>query len=316
MDFRSDVTNNDDTERRLPPIEQLQFGNNEFFLELADTNDLGDDFFNLDYEHEYDGTDMTYAGLQSNSGTLAQGILQAYNDVTSEMTAHQGSGFDYGHSHGAVVNGYGDPNGYNNFFNDLDVPHDEQTNFDLSAPDNSDHPFPHQNLPQFGSGDLTDYPFPDFSFKNHTHAAGPAPLPAHISGTLTTSLMDQDTTRSALPPTSPPAESSKRVRRRRPASMDSRDTPEPSRVKKQCAGCEKAFYSSKDPQGLRCTRCYDKHVKHTAGHTTYNFNPEMTIDHAWRRLYPNVEPLAPAGDDVEAAKANEQDYIRRLIEAV
>jgi hypothetical protein len=98
--------------------------------------------------------------------------------------------------------------------------------------------------------------------------------------------------------------------------MDSRDTPEPSRVKKQCAGCEKPFYSSKDPNGLRCTRCFDKHVKHTAGHTTYVFDPEMTIEHAWRRLYPDIEPLAPAGDDVEAAKSNELDYIRRLIEAV
>jgi hypothetical protein len=98
--------------------------------------------------------------------------------------------------------------------------------------------------------------------------------------------------------------------------MDSRDTPEPSRVKKQCAGCEKPFYSSKDPNGLRCTRCFDKHVKHTAGHTTYVFDPEMTIERAWRRLYPDIEPLAPAGDDVEAAKANELDYIRRLIEAV
>jgi hypothetical protein len=98
--------------------------------------------------------------------------------------------------------------------------------------------------------------------------------------------------------------------------MDSRDTPEPSRLKKQCAGCEKAFYSSKDPNGLRCTRCYDKHVKHTAGHTVYTFDPEMTIDHAWRRLYPNIAPLAPSGDDVETARGNEQDYIRRLVEAV
>jgi hypothetical protein len=42
----------------------------------------------------------------------------------------------------------------------------------------------------------------------------------------------------------------------------------------------------------------------------------MTIENAWQRLYPKIEPLAPAGDDVQSAKENEPDYIRRLIEAV
>ena len=316
MDLRHNVNDNDDSKRRSPPIEQPQPGNNGFFPEVMNASDYRTDFFN-----GYDGTDMTYGGMPSNAERAAQDILeppalQGYNDLTSRNEAYSGSGFDYRDLNDATVNGYGDPNPYDNFFNDLDMPHDGQTIFDFSASDNLAHPFPNQDLPQFGSGNLTDHPFPELTFSSHTHATGPAPLPTHTGGTLTSPNMDEDATQPALPPTSPAMDFSRRPRRRRPASMDSRDTPEPSRVKKQCAGCEKAFYSSKDPNGLRCTRCYDKHVKHTAGHTTYVFDPEMTIDHAWRRLYPNIEPLAPAGDDVEVAKVNELDYIRRLIEAV
>lgn len=318
MDFRHNVNDNDDSERRSPQIEQPQSGNSGFFPELINASDYGTDFF-----HGYDGINMAYDGISSRVEGATQDILeppmvQGYNDPTSRNDAYSATGFDYRDLNDATVNGYGDPNPYDNFFTDLEMPHDGQTIFDFSASDNLTHPFPNQDLPQFGSGNLTDRPFPEFHFSNHTHAASPAPLPAHIGGTFTTPNMDEDATQPALPPTSPAMDLSKRPRRRRAASMDSRDTPEPSRVKKQCAGCEKAFYSSKDPDGLRCTRCYDKHVKHTAGHTTYVFDPEMTIDHAWRRLYPNIEPLAPApaGDDVEVAKANELDYIRRLIEAV
>ena len=316
MDVRHNVNDNDDSERQSPPIEQSQSGNNGFFPELLDASDYRTDFFN-----GYDGTGMTYPGIPSGEEGAAQDILEApvlhgYNDLTSRNDAYLGPGFDYRDLNDASVNGYGDPNPYDNFFNDPDMPHDGQTIFDFSAPDNLTHQFPNQDLPQFGSGNLTDHPFPDFHFNTHTHAASPAPLPAHIGGTFTTSNMDEDATQPALPPTSPATNAPRPNKRRRAASMDSRDTPEPSRVKKQCAGCEKPFYSSKDPNGLRCTRCYDKHVKHTAGHTTYVFDPEMTLENAWRRLYPNIEPLAPAGDDVEAAKKNEPDYIRRLIEAV
>jgi hypothetical protein len=316
MDFRHDVINNDDSERRTPLAEQLQSGDNDFFPGLLDARDFENDFFN-----GYGGTDMTYAGLPSDVEGLAQDIpeppvLQAYNDLTSGADAYSGNGFDYHNPHDVTVNGYEALISYNNFFQDLDIPHDEQTTFDFSASDNTTHPFPHQDLPLFGSGNLTDYAFPGLPFNKNTHAASPAPLPAHTTGALTTSNMEDHTTRTALPSTSPLMVSTKRVRRRRPASMDSRDTPEPTRLKKQCAGCEKAFYSSKDPNGLRCTRCYDKHVKHTAGHTVYTFDPGMTIDHAWHRLYPNITPLAPSGDDVETARGNEQDYIRRLVEAV
>jgi hypothetical protein len=316
MDFRHNVNENDDSNRRSPLAEQLQSGDNELFPGLLNTRDFGNDFSN-----GYGGVDMTYAGLPSNAEGLAQHtpeppMLQTYNDLDSGVDAYSGSGFDYHDPHGATVNDFENAIPYDNFFHDLGIPHEEQITFDFSASDNSAHPFPHQDLPQFGSGNLIDYPFPVSPFNRHTHAAIPAPLPAHISGALTTSNMEEHTTRTALPSTSPLMDSNKRVRRRRPASMDSRDTPEPSRLKKQCAGCEKAFYSSKDPNGLRCTRCYDKHVKHTAGHTVYLFDPQMTIDHAWRRLYPNIAPLAPAGDDVETAKANEQDYIRRSVEAV
>ena len=315
MDLRHNVIDNDDSKRPSPPIEQLQSGNDELFP-LANASNYFGGFFD-----GYDGTGMTYPGVPSNTGGVAQdtpepSMIQTYNDLTSRNDDTSGTGFDYRVPNDATVNGFGDTNLYDNFFHDLDIPHEEQTLFDFNASDNFAQPFPHQDLPQFGSGNLTDHPFPGLSFNDHTHAASPAPLPARIGGTFTTPNMDENTTQPTLPPTSPAIDFTRRTRRRRAASMDSRDTPEPSRVKKQCAGCEKAFYSSKDPNGLRCTRCYDKHVKHTAGHTTYVFDPEMTIDHAWRRLYPNIEPLAPAGDDVESAKANEQDYIRRLVEAV
>lgn len=67
---------------------------------------------------------------------------------------------------------------------------------------------------------------------------------------------------------------------------------------------------------MRCTRCYDKHVKHTAGHTTYHFDPNANVDSAWLALYPRVVPLALPGDDVDFAKTHDLDYCRRLIEAI
>lgn len=312
MDFRPNVNDNDDPERRSPPVEQTQPDNTGFFPDFMNASDYPPDFFN-----GYDGTHMIYGVIPSGTEGAAHDILeppivQGYNDLTARNEAYSGTGFDHRDLNEATFNDPGDPNLHDNYLADLAMPQDGQTNFDFSASDN----LLHQDLLRFESGNLTGHPFPVFPFNNHTHAASPVPLPAHIGGTFTTPNMDDAATQPALPPTSPTMDSSKRPRRRRAASMDSRDTPEPSRVKKQCAGCEKPFYSSKDPDGLRCTRCYDKHVKHTAGHTTYIFDPNMNIDSAWRRLYPSIEPLAPAGDDVEAAKKNEGDYVQRLIDAV
>lgn len=93
-------------------------------------------------------------------------------------------------------------------------------------------------------------------------------------------------------------------------------TPDPTRLKRECAGCAKAFNQSKDPDLHRCTRCYEKHVKHTAGPTTYIYQPEITINEAWKTLYPILAPIALVGDDVHTAKSLQGHYVRRLIEAI
>lgn len=318
MDFQQNVNDTNDFERRSPPAEQMQSGNNDFFPDFDVTSDSNTHFFDLDYDGGNGGTDTIYTDLPYNEEGAF--VLQAYSQVTSGANAHgnsePASGSGYHHPYSATVNAYEYPNFYGNDFRNLEISHEEQANFNFDASDQFTNQLFHQDPPLFGSGDLSDHHFPVFPFNVDTHAANTVSLPAHSSGALTSPIMNEHTAQPTLPSTSPPMDSSRRTRRRRAASMDSRDTPEPSRVKKQCAGCDKAFYTSKDPDGLRCTRCYDKHVKHTAGHTTYVFDPGMTIDHAWRRLYPEVETLALAGDDVVAAKASEQDYIRRLIEAV
>lgn len=322
MDLRHNVNDTDDFERHSPPLEQLQHSNDAFFPGLGDTSEFENELFNPAYSYGHDGIDMIYTGPAANTQGMAQetssmDMLHAFDGVTltnPHVNNASRGGFGFHDAHDTAVNGYEDPNLYDNLLHDLDIPDGEQT---FNAPDNFTNPYlQHQHLPQFGSGDLADRLFPDFAFNSPGHPANTAPLPTHTSQAFTSPAMDEHTTQAILPPLSPHVESSKRPRRRRHASTGSRDTPEASRLKKQCAGCHKAFYTSKDPEGLRCTRCYDKHVKHTAGHTTYIFDPEMTIEDAWKRLYPTIQPLAAAGDDVEAGKANEQDYVRRLIEAV
>ena len=152
MDFRHNVNDNDDSERRSPPIEQPQSGNNGFFPERMNASDYRTDFFN-----GYDGTDMTYGGMPSNAGGAAQDVLeppivQGYNDFSSRNEAYSGAGFDCRDLNNATVNDPGDPNLYDNLFNDLDMPQDGQTFFDFSTADNFTHPFPHQDLPRFGPG--------------------------------------------------------------------------------------------------------------------------------------------------------------------
>jgi hypothetical protein len=322
MDFRHNVSNTDEFERQLPHSEELQHGNHEFLPEHGVASEFEGNLFDPAHGYGHDGTDMTHTGLLSNIQGIVQDtpdnhLFPAYDNVTSGPDTYgsdiAGSGFGYHDAHGVAVNGYDDPNLYENFLRDLDMPDGEQT---FNATNDFTDPYLHQHLPQFGSGDLAGHTFPDFAFDSHTHAANTVPLPAYNSGAFTSPAMDTNTAQAIIPPSSPPTEPSKRTRRRRPASVGSRGTPEASRIKKQCAGCDKTFYTSKDPEVMRCSRCYDKHVKHTAGHRTYVFDPEMTIDHAWRRLYPEVEALTPPDDDVEAAKANEQDYIRRLVEAI
>jgi hypothetical protein len=323
MEFRHNVNDTNDFERQLPQSEQLQPGTEESFPELGVTSEFGYQFFDPAFGYGHDGTDTTHTGLPSNMHEMMQEVpnnhltFPAYDDVTSGSNIYgndiTGSGFGYHDAHGVTVNGYENLNIHEDILRDLDMHDGEQT---FNATSNFTDPYLHQHLPQFGSGDLADRSFHDFAFDDHTHAASTAPLPIHTSGTFTSPAMDANTAQAIIPPSSPPTEPAKRTRRRRPASMGSRDTPEASRLKKQCAGCDKNFYTSKDPEVMRCSRCYDKHVKHTAGHRTYVFDPEMTIDHAWRRLYPEIEPLALPDDDVEVAKENEQDYIRRLAEAV
>jgi hypothetical protein len=326
MDFQHNVSDTDDFERQLPHSEELQHGNHEFFPELGVTTEFEGNLFDPAYGFGHNGTDMTHTGLSSNMQGMVQDtsdnhLFLGFDNVTSGSNTYgndiTGSGFEYHDAHGVTVNIYENLNLHNNFVPDHEMPDGEQT---FNATNDFTDPYLHQNLPQFGSGDFTGHPFPDFAFNDHTHAASTAPLPVYTSGTFTSPAMDANIAPAIIPPSSPAVEPvmepARRTRRRRPASTGSRDTPEASRLKKQCAGCDKNFYTSKDPEVMRCSRCYDKHVKHTAGHRTYVFDPEMTIDHAWRRLYPEIEPTAPPDDDVEVAKENEQDYIRRLVEAV
>lgn len=115
---------------------------------------------------------------------------------------------------------------------------------------------------------------------------------------------------------SPIAGPSRLPPRRRRISEDSFAEPTAQRTKKECVGCSKAFYQSKDPEGKRCTRCHTKHVKNSSGPTVYDFDENIDICRSWNRLYPQMPPLNLIGDDVQHEAANEQDYVRRLIEAV
>lgn len=325
MDFRQNVNDTDDFERPSPPSEQLQHNDEEFFGAFGVPSASEDHFVDPEFGYGHGATNMTYTHPAfSNPHMMTQGMTntqasQVYGEIIPGTNAQGNDASSYGYSNhtgnGAAVNSFEDPLLFN-ILRDLEMPDGEQTTF--SETDTSPQTHLQQNLPQFGSGNLTDYSFPTSAYSNHAAFESTAPVPYPINRTFMDPIMDEDTPQAAPPSElgSPPMNFINRSQKRRATSSASRDTPEASRLKKQCAGCEKAFYSSKDPDGLRCTRCYDKHVKHTAGHTTYTFDPQMTIDSAWYHLYPQLEPMAILGDDVQVARANEQEFIRRLIDAI
>lgn len=325
MDFRQNVNKTDDFERLSPPSDQLQHNDEELFGEFGVPSASENHLIDPEVGYGHGATNMAYTDPAFNNPYMAaQGMTNThaaynYGDIIPGTNAQSNDASPYGFGgqsgNGAAVTSFEDPI-LLNILRDLDMPDGEQTTFNET--DTSTQTHLHQNLPQFGSGNLTDYSFPDSAYNNHAAFAGTAPVPYPINRTFMEPTMEEDTPKAAPLSEigSPPMNFTHRSQKRRATSSASRDTPEASRLKKQCAGCEKAFYTSKDPDGLRCTRCYDKHVKHTAGHTTYIFDPTMTIDSAWYHLYPRLEPMAILGDDVEAAKANEQEFIRRLIDAI
>lgn len=173
-------------------------------------------------------------------------------------------------------------------------------------------------LPHFRSPDPVDRNLAALpnSYNNLSHLQYSGPSHGQMSGAHGYSAFGRNTDQSSPAPTHPPIEATNRPRRRRRASTDSMQISEPVRLKRECAGCAKAFNQSKDPDLHRCTRCYEKHVKHTAGPTTYIYQPRITIDEAWKTLYPTLAPIALAGDDVCTAKSLQGYYVRRLIEAI
>jgi hypothetical protein len=330
MDFRQNATVTNNLERHSPQPEQLQYSNvgiDGLFPDLGVTHKYETDFSRVDYGYGTDDMNTTCTGLTPNTqrkaqDTLDTSMLPQYDGAPSVSNVYDndfsGSSFAYpdpqaaAAAAAAVTGPYGDPDLYN-LSHDLDIPGGEQT---FTATDNHIDQYFSQDQPKFGSADRVDYSFPNFNLNNQTPASNTVPFTARTGRPLTNPSTDQDVTQAMVSAGPAPLEAARRGRRRRIASIGSRDTPDPSRLKKNCAGCNKGFYNSKDPDGLRCTRCYEKHVKHTAGHTTYVFDPNMTIDLAWRRLYPQVQPLALAGDDVAASRGDEEEYVRRLIEAV
>lgn len=218
----------------------------------------------------------------------------------------------YNDGNTALVNEL-DHGDFSHIFGNMGLSGEQQTT--ANAPNNFNDPHLDLASSQIRIPDLSDNaPSQDPIFNNnYAQSSYTATSATYMTQSLNDRSMNQTSMQSSQPPTSP---SIRRPRRRRRASTDSMQTSEPSRLKRQCAGCDKSFYSSKDPDRIRCTRCYDKHVKHTAGHTTYNFDPNSTVESAWLTLYPNVPPLALVGDDVEVARSHDQDYCRRLVEAV
>lgn len=148
------------------------------------------------------------------------------------------------------------------------------------------------------------------------HALYPPPSLGNMGDPLRDPALEQSNmlpmwTTASSPPTAP-----KSSRKRRRCSTESFQAVEQQRVGKQCAGCDKPFGTSKDPERLRCSRCYDKFVKNNAGHTTYTFDPNFTLEHAWQSLYPHFASLRLPGDDVGSEIGNEQHYLRRLVDAI
>ena len=314
MDPRGHVSDINDAERQAAPPEQQQQG----FTEAE--GDFGaQGYFDADFMFEaYDDHTGAVGAVQDEADLEdADFNFPKSEDYRSGVDANAGipSGFACGHyhQHSTAVNDPEDAVSWG-IFGDPGMPDEQQTIANAAAYDSVDPRLQH-TLPQMGSANPTDHPAFTFldSFNTQNWPAYPTPQMGLTTRNLMNPTISRDmaSTSAALPP-----DPLKRTRRRRRESTASAGGPDASRVKKSCAGCEKAFYTSKDPERLRCTRCYDKHVKHTAGHTTYTFNPDMSIDQAWNRLYPPVEALSPKGDDVETARANEQDYVRRLVEAV
>ncbi|KAK6440409.1 hypothetical protein LTR95_003362 [Oleoguttula sp. CCFEE 5521] len=105
---------------------------------------------------------------------------------------------------------------------------------------------------------------------------------------------------------------------KRPATaMSSYELPQSAtRVKRDCTDCGKVFYNSQDVSGLRCTRCQTKFIKNTAGHTIYEYDPEMEAVDAKDLLHPQMPPLNHPYDDVDVQRWRSADYMRALCEAV
>lgn len=323
MDFRQNVTDKDDFERLSPTPEQLQHDDDdELFPGLGVTSAPEDHFPVPDYDYGFGATDMTYPSPDLHDE--AQGMptthtSQMYDGImipVADAPGNDASAYGFGDGSDVAVTSFEDPTLFNMLGN-LEAPDVAQTTFDATEDPTETHL--HQSNSLFESGNQNDYPLPNFAY--NTHAAATTnfvPAPTSLSRTYLSPTMNNFTPQASLPAGfgSPPVNYIDRSRKRRATSSASRDTPEASRLKKQCAGCEKAFYTSKDPDGLRCTRCHDKHVKHTAGHTVYRFDPTMTLDTAWHHLYPPVKPMAIVGDDVEAGKENEQSFVHRLVDAV
>lgn len=326
MDYRRNVSDTGNFERQSPPLYQPQHRNAEPNQISNDHNNIfGDDLFGeqVNYYDDDGLFDLSHLdGFAQNApeSQLNTCSMPGTGEAASGHNLDDADAIDFGyhdsHEHTTAVNGHQglDPL---HILSQVGVPGGTQTIANTSHNPVDLHR--HLSHPHLGSDYLNDHSFFGYTNDSYTdqfHAGYTAPRPDHTSTLFMESTAEDDKAQPAQQAMSPALDLPKRSRRRRRGSFDSTEAPEASRMKKQCAGCDKAFYTSKDPDKLRCSRCHDKHVKHTAGHTTYIFDPDMTIDHAWRRLYPHNEPLAPAGDDVEAARAKEQDYLRRLIEAV
>jgi hypothetical protein len=315
MDPRGHVNDTKDAERQLAPPEQPQQGFAEGHGDF-DAQGYFDDSFMFEDYHDHTGA---VGAVQDDADheDVAAFTLPKPEDYRSgtNVDSDVPSGFIYSYyrQHGAAVNEHQDAASWG-IFGDPGVPDGQQTIANATY-DPADPRLQH-TLPQMRSTDLPDHS--DFTFPDSINMQNGPAYPTPQTNLTARNLMDSKPSRDMAPTsTALPVDLLKRTRRRRRASTASTGgAPDASRVKKSCAGCEKAFYTSKDPERLRCTRCYDKHVKHTAGHTTYTFNPDMSIQQAWNRLYPPVEALSPKGDDVETARTNEQDYVRRLVEAV
>jgi len=313
MDPRGHVNATNDAERQLSPPEQQQQGLAEGY-EPFDAQSYFNDYLNFE---DYDSQTGAVGAVHNEADFLDAVFMRPRPEdhgsgVDINPDVNLGYAYDYHRQYGTAVNDPQDTASWD-VVGDTGVPVGQQTI--ANAPYDQTDPRLQHTLPQMRSPDLTDHS--TFIFPQSINTQGWPANPLAQTNLATSNTVDPTSSRDMTStPTAPPVDIFRRTRKRLRATSASPGAPEASRVKKQCAGCDKAFYTSKDPDKLRCTRCYDKHVKHSAGHTTYTFNPNMNIEQAWNRLYPHVEALSPMGDDVQTARANEQDYVRRLVEAV